>query len=81
MTLPADANARAFAVAFDKYISDHPLKPNPLRRMPGGLDRVEPDAFQLMGADLVSARGEAKRTEAWMKPISGEKMVYTLVAE
>jgi hypothetical protein len=49
--------------------------------MPGGLEKVHADGFAVLGSGLVATRGEVKRSEEYMKPISGEKMVYTLVKE
>jgi len=49
--------------------------------MPGGLDRVVPDGFALLGSSGVSARNLADRTEKHMRPISAEKLVYVLVDE
>jgi hypothetical protein len=47
--------------------------------MPGGLDRVVPDGFELLGSLQVSARSaDSRRTEPWMRPVSGEKVVYSL---
>ncbi|KAH7141508.1 chaperonin 10-like protein [Dactylonectria estremocensis] len=82
MVLPANPAARAFAVSFFAYLSSSErakLQPNPLRLMPGGLERVAPDGFQLLGSDKVSDRAaREQRTEEWMRPISGEKLVYSL---
>ena len=52
--------------------------------MPGGLPRIVPDAFTLIGAGKVAdrAKDEVKydlEAKPWMKPISGEKLVYRLV--
>jgi hypothetical protein len=45
--------------------------------MPGGLDRVIPDGFQLLGLTLIAERKEEqKRNEDFMRPISAEKLVY-----
>lgn len=55
------------------------LQPNPVRLMPGGLERVVPDGFELLGSVQVSARSaDSGRTETWMRPVSGEKLVYSL---
>jgi hypothetical protein len=55
--------------------------------MPGGLERIVPDAFSLLSG-MVSdrsgppANGEGKEgggVEEHVRPISGEKLVYSLV--
>jgi hypothetical protein len=55
--------------------------------MPGGLERIVPDAFSLLSG-MVSERsgppanGEEQERggfEEHMRPISGEKLVYSLV--
>ncbi|KAK0383183.1 hypothetical protein NLU13_9096 [Sarocladium strictum] len=83
--LPANPQARAFGVAFYNYLSAGAstggpvLQPNPVRLMPGGLERVVPDGFELLGSVQVSARSaDSGRTETWMRPVSGEKLVYSL---
>lgn len=81
-TMPANPAARAFAAASFDYLSSNEwpkLQPNPIRLMPGGLERVVPDGFELLGKDQVSARSASHgRSEDWMRPISGEKLVYAL---
>ncbi|KAH7152651.1 hypothetical protein EDB81DRAFT_867998 [Dactylonectria macrodidyma] len=66
-TLPANPTARAFAVSFFSYLSSSEsvkLQSNPLRLMPGGLERIAPDGFQLLGSDKVSERAAREvRTE------------------
>lgn len=46
--------------------------------MPGGLERVVQDGFSLLGTGLVSERSEIERPEGYMRPISAEKLVYSL---
>lgn len=71
---------RAFATAFYKWLSDGGLlRPNPVRVMPGGLEKVVEDGFSLLGTDLSSRKQE--RTEEHMRPISGEKLVYRIEGE
>ena len=48
---------------------------NPVRRMPGGLARVVGDGFVLLGSGAMGDRAH-ERVEEWMRPVSGEKMVY-----
>jgi len=75
LTVPASPEARDFAVQFYKYISDYPLLPNPVRLMPGGLERIVGDGFLLLGPGTMDERAMT-REEEWMRPISGEKLVY-----
>lgn len=71
---------RSFAMAFYKWLSDGGLlHPNPVRLMPGGLDRIVADGFTVLGTG-VTTRGH-DRTEDHMKPISGEKLVYRIGTE
>lgn len=71
---------RSFATAFYKWLSDGgALVPNPVRVMPGGLDKVVEDGFSLLGTN-VSDRTQA-RTGEHMRPISGEKLVYKIEAD
>lgn len=71
---------RSFATAFYKWLSDGGLlHPNPIRVMPGGLDKVVEDGFVLLGTK-VSDRSH-DRIEEHMRPISGEKLVYTVEVE
>ncbi|KAK4241174.1 hypothetical protein C8A03DRAFT_41359 [Achaetomium macrosporum] len=74
--VPASEKARRFAVAFYKWLSEGGrLEANPIRLMPGGLDRIVPDGFSLLGSGTTETR-QQNRTEDWMKPISAEKLVY-----
>lgn len=78
MTLPASAPARAFAAAFYRWLSERqPLVPNPVRSMPGGLECIPRDGFVLLGGGSMEDRTHG-RTEEWMRPISAEKLVYTI---
>lgn len=71
---------RSFATAFYKWLSDGGLlQPNPIRVMPGGLEKVVPDGFVVLGTGVTS-RGH-DRTEQHMRPISAEKLVYKIEAE
>jgi NADPH:quinone reductase-like Zn-dependent oxidoreductase len=77
MDLPASPDARAFAATFYRWLSSSkPLKPNKVRMMPGGLDRIDVDGFQLLGTGTMGDR--VKRSEEWMKPVSAEKLVYRI---
>lgn len=49
--------------------------PNPVRLTPGKLDKIAEERFALLGVGTMEDR-QRRRTEAWMKPISGEKLVY-----
>lgn len=71
---------RSFATAFYKWLSDGGLlHPNPVRVMPGGLDKVVGDGFVLLGTGVSNRSHE--RIEEHMRPISGEKLVYTIEVE
>ncbi|KAF4771241.1 hypothetical protein HAV15_012318 [Penicillium sp. str.  len=80
--LPANADARDFAAKFFSFLGtdakadEIKLEPNPLRIMPGGLERVVPDGFTLLGKDGVSSRMMNDRLEEYMQPISAQKIVY-----
>ncbi|KAL6872520.1 GroES-like protein [Trichoderma longibrachiatum] len=86
ITLPANPKARVFATKFFNFLStaatDGKVKvqPNPVRLMPGGLERIVPDGFALLGGGMVSERSTS-RSEDYMRPISGEKLVYRIVDE
>jgi NADPH:quinone reductase-like Zn-dependent oxidoreductase len=74
--VPASPKAKEFAAAFYKWLSQGgKLEPNPIRLMPGGLDRVVEDGFSLLGTGTMEDRGR-DRKEEWMRPISAEKLVY-----
>lgn len=83
MTLPADAEARAFAGSFYRWLEREAgkgLRPNRVRLMPGGLDRVVGEGFVLLGDGGMGDRGGGEHggqeTREWMHPVSGEKLVY-----
>jgi NADPH:quinone reductase-like Zn-dependent oxidoreductase len=77
-SVPSPPEARAFAVSFYGWLCDGgKLKPNPIRVMPGGLEKIVEDGFELLGSGAVSSR-EHSRTEPWMKPVSAEKLVYKI---
>ena len=76
--IPASTQARSFTVAFYNWLSDvGRLEANPIRLMPGGLDRVVPDGFALLGTGSMGDRAKS-RPEPYMKPISAEKLVYRI---
>ncbi|KAI0121275.1 chaperonin 10-like protein [Xylariales sp. AK1849] len=76
LVVPVSCQARAFAVAFYKWLSEgHKLAANPLRLMPGGLGKIVSDGFSLLGSGSMGDR-QQNRIEPWMKPISAEKLVY-----
>ncbi|CAK9782629.1 GroES-like protein [Cutaneotrichosporon oleaginosum] len=79
--LPADPAARAFAVAFDAYLSLHPLEPNPTRLLDGGLARVTAEGFALLGGPMVTQRSQPMVDGVTLKHLSGEKAVYEIVIE
>jgi NADPH:quinone reductase-like Zn-dependent oxidoreductase len=79
-TVKESAEAREFAVEFYKWLTGavgDVLTPNPIRLMPGGLERVVEDGFRLLGNGSMGKRAR-DRNEEWMKPISAEKLVYKL---
>ena len=70
--------ARGFTGAFYAWLNDcmgSALSPAPIRLMPGGLESVVQDGFQLLGAGSMEER-RVIRTEPWMRPVSAEKLVY-----
>jgi len=70
--------ARAFAVEFYTFLSQGgEVLPIPIRKMPGGLERIVPDGFKLLGPGSMEQRG-GERMEEWMRPVSGEKLVYEI---
>ncbi|KAL4876875.1 chaperonin 10-like protein [Aspergillus karnatakaensis] len=87
LVFAAPPAAREFAVKFFEFLGPGVeenrvvLEPNPVRRMPGGLERIVPDAFSLLsGLVSESARkgdGEGQVAEH-MRPVSGEKLVYSV---
>jgi hypothetical protein len=85
--MPADPTWRAFSVEFFRFLSAgspanpsrFPIESVPIRLMPGGLDRIVPDAFTLLGTGVQQRTGVDG--EPWMKPISGEKLVYRVASE
>ncbi|GKT89596.1 gag-pol polyprotein [Colletotrichum tofieldiae] len=78
LIVPASHQARAFAGAFYTWLSSGPkLTPNPVRLMPGGLERIVPDGFALLGSGSMQDRAQ-HREEPHMKPVSAEKLVYSI---
>ncbi|KAI8153642.1 Enoyl reductase [Colletotrichum sp. SAR 10_71] len=71
-TLPANPDARRFTAEFYNYMGSAAssgvvkVQPNPVRLMPGGLERIALEGFAL----LTGAGGE--------RPVSAEKIVYTI---
>jgi len=82
--IPADATQRAFVAAFFRYLSSSPevfpVQANPVRVMPGGLARIVPDGFALIGSGKVADREKhGVREEEHMRKISAEKLVYRII--
>lgn len=84
--LEASEEGRGFARAFYAWLSSSSaagggsggegrLVANPIRHMPGGLVRVVEDGFALLGGGRMGDR-QGSRGEEWMRPVSGEKLVY-----
>jgi NADPH:quinone reductase-like Zn-dependent oxidoreductase len=79
MIVPESPEARSFAVKFYDWMSKgRKLEPNPVREMPGGLERIVEDGFALLGTGLMQDRKQ-QREEPWMRPIGAEKLVYRMV--
>ncbi|EWZ29789.1 chaperonin 10-like protein [Fusarium oxysporum Fo47] len=82
--ISANPDAHAFAKEFYNFLSQPlpsgraQLQPNPVRLMPGGLEKVAQDGFALLGTGLVSERSKIGRPDDYMRPISAEKLVYSL---
>lgn len=82
--MPVNPEAREFARRFFNFLSYNAksnvprLEPNPVRNMPGGLDRIVPDGFSLLGPGWLANRVVVEREEQYMRPISAEKLVYSL---
>ncbi|KAM0192268.1 hypothetical protein ACHAPI_008442 [Fusarium lateritium] len=82
--LPANSEAHSFAKEFYQFLSTPlpsgraQLEPNPVRLMLGGLNKVILDGFALLGNGSVSERAKLARDEDFMRPISAEKLVYTI---
>ena len=75
----ASADARKFAVAFYQWLSSGgKLQGNPVRKMPGGLDKIAQDGFMLLGSRAMEDRRVKDRDEPWMTPVSAEKLVYII---
>ncbi|CAI0648747.1 unnamed protein product [Colletotrichum noveboracense] len=71
-TLPANPEARRFTAAFYNHMGSEAasgvvkLQPNPVRLMPGGVERIASEGFALM-----TGVGEGR-------PVSAEKIVYAI---
>ncbi|KAK4212537.1 chaperonin 10-like protein [Rhypophila decipiens] len=81
MNIRATEESRNFTVGFYNWLSSGrgKLEPNPIRLMPGGLERIVPDGFALLGGGRMEDRdGVRERTEEWMRPVSAEKLVYKI---
>ncbi|SJL06576.1 related to toxD gene [Armillaria ostoyae] len=86
-TLPASPEWRVFTAAFFSFLGRDeqklPIEPNPVRVMPGGLERMVTEGFALLGSNKVADREKnvvESGSKPWMKPISGEKLVYHLTS-
>ncbi|KAK7897698.1 hypothetical protein LTR67_004328 [Exophiala xenobiotica] len=76
MTLLANPTARAFTVSFYAWLSEGGrMVSNPVRLMPGALEKLVDDGFTLLGTGSMDDRKGEMRDEAWMRPVSGEKLV------
>ena len=78
MHLPSDSEARAFAVAFYRWLSQgKKLQANQVRLMPGGLEKIVQDAFMLLGPGTMNERRTGDGQDH-LRPVSGEKVVYRI---
>jgi NADPH:quinone reductase-like Zn-dependent oxidoreductase len=78
LVVSASLEARRFAVAFYRWLSgEAALVANPTRIMPGGLERIVPDGFALLGSGSMHDRSQ-EGDKTWMKPVSAEKLVYRM---
>lgn len=70
MSLPDSAEARAFASAFYKWLSDGTnLAPNPILAMPGDLEAIVDDGLRLLGSGTVEDR-KIQSDKEWVTPLS-----------
>jgi hypothetical protein len=85
ITIPANAEARAFAAAFYQYLGSGvgtaqiKLHPTPVRVMPGGLEKIPTDGFALLSGSFKPEGQVQKDYDDSLRPISGEKILYKLV--
>ncbi|KAG7440950.1 GroES-like protein [Guyanagaster necrorhizus] len=86
-TLPESPEWRAFTVTFFSFLGRDGknllIQPNPVRVMPGGLESIVTKGFALLGSRKVADREKnavQSSSKPWMKPISGEKLIYHLTS-
>ncbi|KAG7045152.1 GroES-like protein [Colletotrichum scovillei] len=79
VTFPANLEAREFATQFYNYLGSEAslgkvkLQANPVRLMPGGLESIASEGIPLFGPNQVN-----EPPKDHMRPVSGEKVVYTV---
>jgi hypothetical protein len=84
VTIPANTKARAFGAALYKYLGSGvesgqiKLYPNPIRVMPGGLEKIPSDGFALLSGSFKPVKQDQKDTTGHLGPISGEKIIYVV---
>ncbi|KAH8744840.1 chaperonin 10-like protein [Diaporthe sp. PMI_573] len=84
LTIPANTRARAFGAAFYQYLGSGveprqiKLHPNPIRVMPGGLEKIPSDGFALLSGSFKPEKQDQKDTAGHLRPVSGEKIVYVV---
>lgn len=78
LTVARLATARRFEVGFYKWLSV--ALGSGVKLVPIGLGKVVKGGFALFGAGRMGFR-QAGRAEIWARPISAEKLVYTLPCE
>ncbi|KAF4962232.1 hypothetical protein FSARC_9684 [Fusarium sarcochroum] len=75
MSIPANPQARKFAAEFFKFLGSEAsqgivkLESNPVRQMPGGLDKIAEEGLPLVSPTKVPG----------VRAVSAEKVVYTIV--
>ncbi|KAK1523897.1 uncharacterized protein CCOS01_08984 [Colletotrichum costaricense] len=79
ITFPANLEAREFATQFYNYLGSEAslgkvkLQANPVRMMRGGLENIASEGIPLFGPKQVN-----EPPKDHMRPVSGEKVVYTV---
>ncbi|KAH8589151.1 hypothetical protein B0O99DRAFT_637364 [Bisporella sp. PMI_857] len=86
VTLPANPKAHMFAKRFFEYLGSDAasgqakLVPNPVRYMPGGLEKIASEGFALLGSKMSVGKFSESQERDYLRPISGEKIVYYVVS-
>ncbi|KAI3573109.1 chaperonin 10-like protein [Fusarium oxysporum f. sp. albedinis] len=81
VVIPSTTDSREFAAAFFNFLSsgaasnEAKLQPNPVRVLPGGLDKISSEGFGLLSGSPQPDQGQTREV---LKPVSGEKIVYLI---